>query len=145
MKVIIFIYWKNQFEKICNDQNQLIIHIVLEYLSIINKNMKDLYFMWNGKYLSFKNNEKISNFKKNKIKIIVLNLKKKKNNKELNQIICPKCKELVIINFEEDKIIINNCINNHNIIYSSMNELMKNQIIDELECDNIQFSYSFQK
>ena len=36
--------------------------------------MKELYFMCNGKYLSFKNNEKISNLKKNNITIIVLNL-----------------------------------------------------------------------
>ena len=134
MIVIKFIYENNQLEKICNDQNQLIIHILLEYSSIINKDIKELYFIYNGKKLSFKNNEKIKNLKNNNIIINILNLNKKEENKELNQIICPECKEMGIINFDENKIIIN-CINKHNIIYYSINKFMKNLIINELKCN----------
>ena len=47
----------------------------------------------------------------------VLDIKEKK---ELNEIICPECKEMAIINFDEDKILINNCINKHNCINNSI-------------------------
>ena len=42
---------------------------------------------------------------------------------------------MAIINFDEDKIIINNCINKHNFINYSIAEFMKNQIINELKCN----------
>ena len=135
MTILKFIYGNNHFEKICNDKNESIIHILLEYSSIINKDMKELLFIYNGKQLSFKNDDKISYLKNNKIKIFVLNLNNKKENKELNQILCPECKEMTILNFDEDKIVINNCINKHNNINYSINELMKNQYINELKCD----------
>ena len=135
MANIKFIYGNKQIEKNYKDENILIINILLEYSSIINKDIKELYFIYNGKNLSFKNNEKIINLKNKNITINVLNLNNKKEKKELNQIICPECKELAIINFNEDKISINKCINNHNIIDISINELMNNQYINELKCD----------
>ena len=65
-----------------------------------------------------------------------MNLSYKKEKKELNHIICPECKEMAIINFDEDKILINNCINKHSYINYSMNEFMNNQIIGKLKCDS---------
>ena len=135
MTIITFIYENNQFTKIDNDKNKLLIHILFEYSSIINKDIKELYFMINGKKLNFKNKEKISNLEKDNVTIIVLNLKKKEN-KELNQIICPECKNMAILNFDGDKILLNNCINKHSYIHYSMNEFMKNQIVEELKCDS---------
>ena len=83
---ITFIYERNLFTKyIIIDKNELIINILLEYSIIINKDLKDLYFIFNGKNLSFKNNEKISNFNYNNITIIVFNLNNKKENKGFKQ------------------------------------------------------------
>ena len=135
MKIIQFIYGNNRFDKICNNKNDLIIHILLEYASFINKDIKELYFIYNGKKIPFNNSQKINNLKHNKITINVLNLNNRKEKKELNQIICPECKEMAIINFDEDKIIINNCINKHNFINYSIAEFMKNQYISESKCD----------
>ena len=96
--------------------------------------MKDLYFIYNGKNLSFKNNDKISDFNYKNITIIVFNLNDKKENKGFNQIICPDCKEMSMINFIEDKISIKNCFNKH-INNFSIKEFMKKQYINELKCN----------
>ena len=117
------------------DKNLLINNILLKFASIIHKDIKDLYFIYKGKELSYKNYFKILNSKNKNIIINVINLIKKKENKILNQIICPEYKEIGIINFEEDNIIINKCINNHNNIYHQGEEFIKDQYINELKCD----------
>ena len=55
MSVIKFIYGNNRFIKSYKDCNELVINILLQYSSIINKNINELYFIYNGKKLSFKN------------------------------------------------------------------------------------------
>ena len=134
MAIIIFIYEKNIFKKIFEDRNELIIKILLEYSSNINKNLNELYFICKGKKLLFKNKEKINIFKNNIIIINVFNLNTKKESKKFRQIICPKCKELVIINIDGDKVSVSNCINKHNIKDLSIKDFMKNQYIKELKC-----------
>ena len=42
---------------------------------------------------------------------------------------------MAILNFEEDNIIINKCINNHNNKYYIGDIFMKDQYINELKCD----------
>ena len=135
MTDITFIYGNNQFKKKCKDKNELIIDILLEYSSIINKDIKELYFISNGKKISYKNKEKIKDLKKNKINIFVLNLNNKKESNELDQIVCPECKEMAIMKFDQDKIIISNCIKNHIITNISINELIESQNINELRCN----------
>ena len=133
-----FVYENNQYKKTIKDKNTLIIDIIIEYSSIINKDKKELFFLCKGKKLSFTNKEKISDLKNDNLSIIVFNLNNIKENKdytELKQIICPKCKELAIFNFDEDKISINNCLNKHNIRNISISELMKSQYINNLKCD----------
>ena len=133
-----FIYGYKIFQMIVEDKPILIKNVLLKFTSIIFKDINDLYFYYKGKELSYKNNEKILNLKnlKNKDIIInVINLIKVKKNKKLNQIICPECKEMAILNYEEDNIIINKCINNHNNKYYIGDIFMKDQYINELKCD----------
>ena len=133
-----FIYGNNKFEKIYNGKNELIINILLNYSSMINKNINELYFIYKGKKLPYNKTETISNLQNNNIVIIIINLNKSKENKDINQIICPGCKELAIINFDEDKMLINNCINKHNYFNISINEFMEKQIIREIKCNACQ-------
>ena len=81
MNSITFIYGRNLFKKNFIDKNESIINILFEYSIIVNKDLKDLYFIYNGKNLYFKNNDKISDFNYKNIKIIVFNLNNKKENK----------------------------------------------------------------
>ena len=134
MITIKFIYENNQYQAIYKDKYSLLIDILLEYSRIINKNIKELYFIYNGKKLFPKDKEKIFKLKNNNIVLFVFNLNNKKENNEVKQIICPKCKEMAIINFDEDKILINNCINKHSI-YLSIYDFMQNQCINELKCN----------
>ena len=133
-----FIYGYKIFEIIVEDKPILIKNVLLKFASIIFKDINDLYFYYKGKELSYKNNDKIlflKNIKNKDIIINVINLIKVKKNKKLNQIICPECKKMAILNFEEDKIIINKCINNHNNKYYIGDEFMKEQYINELKCE----------
>ena len=132
--IIKFIYGNNKFEKNLESKNVLITSILSEYSQIINKNIKELYFLYKGRNISFNNNEKINDLNNNNISIFVFNLKNKKEYKEFNQIICPDCKEIALIDFVEDDIITNNCINKHNT-KNPINEFMKNQYIKELKCN----------
>ena len=130
-----FIYGYKIIEMSNKDNNLLRTNILLKFAETIHKDIKDLYFIYKGKELSYKNNDKILILKNENIIINIINLINKKEDNNLNQIICPKCKEMAIINFEEDNIIIHNCINNHNNIYSQGEEFMKYQYINELKCD----------
>ena len=133
-----FIYGYKIFEMIVEDKPIFFKNILIKFESIIFKDITDLYFYYKGKELSYKNNDIILNLKnlKNKDIIInVINLIKIKKNKRLNLIIYPECKEMVILNFEENNIIVNKCINNHNNKYYIRVEFMKYQYVNELKCD----------
>ena len=123
-----FIYGYKIIEMSNKDNNLLRTNILLKFAETIHKDIKDLYFIYKGKELSYKNNDKILILKNENIIINIINLINKKEDNNLNQIICPKCKEMAIINFEEDNITIHNCINNHNNIYSQGEEFMKYHI-----------------
>ena len=130
-----FIYGNNIFEMIKKDKDLFIKDILLKFASTIYKDIKCLCFFYKGKELSYKNNFNIINLKNVNIIINVICLKNKSENKNLNQIICPECKEMSILNFEEDDIIINKCINNHKIKYHTGDKFMKDQYINELKCN----------
>ena len=80
-------------------KNDDINSIFQKYSSLINKDLNELLFFYNGKYLNIGNN--ILNFpahyfrylKEDNIVIFVFPKKQKKNNNEkIKDIICPECK-----------------------------------------------------
>ena len=82
----------------------------------------------------------IKSFKNRNILIAVFNLTKYKNKNELNDFICPSCKNLSILNADNennDILILNNCIYNHKNTYLSIKNLLESQNIDEknIKCD----------
>ena len=71
-----FIYMKNKFIMENKDNNTKIFH---KYSSLINKDLNQLLFLYNGKYLNI--DDKLNLFNDNKIIIFVFNKNKKiKNN-----------------------------------------------------------------
>ena len=101
MPKIKFIYMKNIYEIKYNKNESSINNLLYKYSSIINIDIKQLYFFYKGKNIN--NIEKIDDL--NDIKILVYNKKinKNKNNEDLKDIICPECKNLAIINYNDVK------------------------------------------
>ena len=116
MSKIKFIFFGNIFEMNNIKGNFLIWDLLLNYCRIIKEDIINLYFIYKGKYLKLENKLIIKELKNKNIILFVL--KKKNdiniNNKKLHYVICPKCKylsNLVLLNFDHNKIILDKCIN----------------------------------
>ena len=135
MSKITFIYHHNNYEMILKE-NHSINSILDNYAKILKENLNDFFFLYKGKNI-FLFNEYLLNPIKNKNIIIMVFKRTKEFNNDINNIICPNCKNLAFLNIKDDKIISIECNNNHKHIYSSMNEFMNNQKIDEskLNCN----------
>ena len=134
MSTITFIYMKNHHE-IKLQENETLLSAIKKYSINITRNFHELYFSYNGKNINNKINE-ISQMSGNRI-ITVFNLKRKINKTVSTNIICPECKSLALLNINDCKFSINNCINNHNCSDLTINELINSQMIDDsvIECD----------
>ena len=116
------------------------IHDILKKYSIdIDRNQKELKYIFNGKLFSFENlNEKmLKKLHKSKKSIMTFNSKKTKNNIEhyLNNIICPDCKTLSTMIYNDEFISLEECVNNHIFKYNNINEFMEEQNDDFVKCD----------
>ena len=113
-KTIIECSYENYIDDICN-----------KFIKKINIKKNEIIFFYRGKKIT--RNIKINNFvnkedlKKNKINIFgfkVKHISKEKslhNKKKLNEIICPECGEICKIKFDDYKIILYECKNNHTL------------------------------
>ena len=151
-KSLFFIFEKNKYElnKKCDSIND----VINFFFSIISCNISDLYFILNGKKINLDKIIKLKDFylpNKNYIIIYVFNIANKKNRIKQNKnknIICPKCKNPAIINFDKKTISINDCINGHKISDLTFYEFSDSQNIDEAEikcniCENSKFLYDY--
>ncbi len=78
MEVVKFIYMKNNYEIKLKDNNLAINNLLNKFASIINIEIKQLYFSYKGKYLSLNNNKRINEFNDNIIIFVFnINIKKK--------------------------------------------------------------------
>ena len=131
---IIFIYQKNKY-KMDNRNNNKINEAFRKFSSLVDKNEKDLIFLYKGKKIN--NNTLLLN-KLNNIIISVFNIRMNKRNKKYDYIRCPTCQNLSHLNINKNKynISLNNCINNHEFKDLSINQFIKyqNKII-KIKCD----------
>ena len=137
---------KNNYEIILKENNLTINNILNKFSSIINIEIKQLYFSYQGIYLSSDNNKRINEIKDNNIIIFVFNINIKKiNDKELKHIICPECKNLSIINNNNDLFSFNNCINKHKFNDFNVNSFIEIQNNDEskIKCDKCKNNKSY--
>ena len=128
MSKIMFRYMN--IETIIIDSDCTVFQILENYSHKINIPLNKLYFSYQGKQLSIKENlnKKIKCFNKKNIKINVFYLNKKNNNEfELKHIICPDCKNLAIISNKEDKINFDGCRNNHHYDNITLSQFTNSQ------------------
>jgi len=119
---ILFIY--NGMQTIIQCMKSDIMRNIFEKFSIkveLEKN-KNFYYLYNGIKINeeLKYEEIINEMdkKKNQMKILVIEENNKvirsENLQEINEIICPECRENILLNIEDYRINIYNCKNNHN-------------------------------
>ena len=138
MSGIQFIYMNNKYSMKLKEKNKLNYEELESYSKILGKDLDELYFSYNGRNLNIKNARNII-FKerKNKIKIFVFILTKKKAKQEFSCITCPKCKNLAQLKINEDSITIDNCIKKHYYADLTINEFTLSQNIEDssVKCD----------
>ena len=128
--ILDFIY-KGNSTKIQCKRNEYMKDIFKRFLIRINKDIKDVYFMCDGSIIDeeikleeFKNKDK-------EIKILVNDIDDENNEEEIeqnNDIICPECGEICLIDIKYYKIILDKCINKHNgenIFFDEFDDLQK--------------------
>ena len=131
MEEILFIYKGNHIKIQCNPEDKMK-DIFNRFKIKINEEDDNLCYMYNGGIVNgeLKLNQIIRNNEAN-INILVYN-NKNKNEKDkeiiLNEIICPKCQENILIDIKDYKINLYECKNGHkidNILLSEFENIQK--------------------
>ena len=117
----LFIYEGQEISIQCNEEDKMK-DIINKFKRKIKEGDNNLSFIYNG-------NKVINDKNENKINILVTN---DKNEKEIisNEIICPECKETILININDYKINLYECKNGHKIENILLNEYENMQKID---------------
>ena len=155
MEKIIFIY-NGKSTTIQCQKDEYLKDICQKFASKVNAELSKIYFLYGGKVLDINqtfNNIYDKNY--NIIKILVYSLENNNsNNSKENpkEIICPKCENNCLINFDEYKINTSGCKFYHNTNNITLNEFINSQKIDsskkickDCENNNKSISYNFYK
>ena len=136
MSIVNFLYKGTETTIQCQE-NEKMKEICNKFGNKEKINVNNLYFMYNGNIidLELKYKEIINEIdkNKNKINILVEEYKKeevKKNKKISEEIICPECKEKILIKINDYKINLNGCKNGHNFYDILINDFEDKQMID---------------
>ena len=136
MVEVMFIY-EGQLIKIqCNKEDKMK-DIINKFINKIKEENNNFFYLYNGEKINeeLKLNQIVKE-NENKISLLVYNNKnnenENKNEKEIisNGIICPLCKENILINIKDYKINLNECKNGHKIGNISLNEYENIQKMD---------------
>ena len=142
MEVVILNFnYKGHDIKIQCKRNEYINDIFKRYSIKINKDIINIYFIYNGNIIK-NNNIKLGeiNNKDKDINILVYDINNNNNERinerEYKDIICPYCGENCLIEIKDYKINLNKCDNKHNINNILLDEYNNTQVIDEIKCNN---------
>ena len=140
MPKITFVYMRKQYQEIIENYNALLSEEINKLLSNLQISLDNLYFVYRGKSL-YNTRKKISDFKNKNLLIYIFNLKKikVKKEKQLNNLLCPSCEQLISMRINEGTITLRNCCNDHklkNISISSFVNLQTNIKGKDNYCSN---------
>ena len=109
--------------------------IFIKYAEKIQRDIKELFFLHNGDLINPEKTLRQLNEKGNEVKILVFEFDEEETNQEVikqsKDIICPICKEICMIVFNDYKISFNNCKNGHTFSNVLFNEFDNFQEINE--------------
>ena len=145
MVLFSFIYMKNIYEIKENNKSKLLNEILSSYISFIDIKYDNILFLYKGKNLNDYKNKKIYELNNENIIISVYNLETKKDKNIINNILCPQCKSLPLVNINDKGISQINCINNHQFFNLSLDAYFKFQNLEEKIkchlCKNLEYYY----
>ena len=102
----------------------------------VQNNENNLYYLYNGTQINYELtfNQQANDIDKNRKKMNIIVTKTEDNKIEVQEIkskyvICPECKENILINIDNFKVNFHNCKNNHNI-NKALNEFEETQKIN---------------
>ena len=134
MAEILFIYEGGKTKIKCNNLQEKMKDIINKFKNKIKDEDNNLCYLYNGDIINeeLKLNEIIKDKNEKKINLIVYKSEDKVNEKEiiLNEIICPECKENILINIKSYKINLYECKNGHKKENILLNEFENIQKID---------------
>ena len=144
MSIVSFSY-KGVVTMIQCNENEKMKDICIRFGIKVEKDIKSLYFMYNGKTvdieLKYKDIINEMDKERNEMNILVEELNKeeiKEENRILSkEIICPECKENVLINIDDYKMNLKECKNGHILNNILISEFESKQMIDisKIICD----------
>ena len=119
--------------------------IINKYIIKTEKNNNNIYYLYNGdkikEELSFNEQANENDNKRKKMNILVYIKEENINNKEniikSKDVICPECKENILINIKDYRVNLYECKNNHTKNNISLEEYENTQKIDisKIKCD----------
>ena len=133
MAEILFIYEGEKIKIQCNNLQEKMKDIINNFKNKIKEEENNnLYYIYNGDKINenLKINQIIKDKNEKKKNIFVYNIKDKVKEIISNEIICPKCKENILINIKDYKINLYDCKNSHKIKNILLNEYENMQKID---------------
>ena len=119
-KIIInFIFNNEQIKLQFNNRNEYMKNIFKSFCIKANKQIEDIYFLYNGNIINQELKLEQINNKDNEITILVnefneTNINNDQNEAKEKSILCPTCGESCIIKINNYKITLNQCDNGHN-------------------------------
>ena len=144
MSTAIFIYKQDETKIQCNPTDKMK-NIIEGFCSKLNLDENNLLFIYNGsvilnKELAFQEQINLQDKENKKMKILVYDTNENANNccfKRSKEIICPECKENILINITDYIITLQNCKNGHKIENISLEDFENKQKINiaEITCD----------
>ena len=130
-----FLYQNNKYKMKIKNINT-INEAFKKFLSLIDKKEEDLLLLYKGKKIEIKN-KKLKYEINNNITILVINIQINSNINNNDYIRCPKCNNLSFLNINKNSynISLNNCVKNHQLNDLSIDEFIKEQNNDNINCD----------
>jgi hypothetical protein len=123
--------------KILSDENEKMGNNIKKFISKVQINQNSIYFIYNGikldEELSFSQQANNIDINRKKMNILVYEIEKtviQDNEIISNEVICPECRESILMNVKDYKINLYKCQNNHKTDNISFNEFENTQKIN---------------
>ena len=132
--VIIDFIFNGILVKIPCNRNELMKNIFQRYLMKLNKNLKNICFLYKGYKINGDMKLEALNKADKEIQIFVVEMSNIKKDiiQQSKDVICPECGENCLLTFENYKMTLNNCKNNHDLHNILLEEFNDTQKINEL-------------
>ena len=122
------------------EMNEKMKDIIDRFLIKLEKKENNLYYLYNGTQINYelRFNEQANDIDKNRKKMNIIVTKSEDAQNIVKEIICPECKENVLIDINNFRINFHDCKNNHNI-NKTLNEF---ELAQKIKLNSQKYQYN---